>query len=162
VLNTKRSFPESCALVQIAAGVEDIIIVEPVGRPVKMVRTTFCDHIDYRPGGMAVFGGKLIGNEPNLLHHLRAIHPLLAPGGKGSVRILPVNDEVITARPDTIHREVRASWDRGVAVIELADAGRGKGKRENIAESTLATWQSRQIAQPLLIKSQAYFGRGGV
>ncbi len=80
VLVTARRIEESCSLIQIAARVEDVIVVEQEGRAMEAIRTRFRNDVDDRAGGAAIFGRKLICQQAKFLHHIRIVDRLLRAG----------------------------------------------------------------------------------
>lgn len=85
-------------LIEIAAGVEAVVVVAPEQAAVERVGAALRHHVHDRAGRAAVLRGKLVGHQPNLLDDVGVVHRLLAPGDARVVDVLAVDHDVFDCR----------------------------------------------------------------
>src|SRR5688572_1616458 len=86
---------EAGRLVEVAARVQLVIVVEDKGRTVKIITSGFTDKINDRSRISAVFCEKLVGYYPGFLNGIRIVKRYLASRNAGIVDILAVDHEVV-------------------------------------------------------------------
>src|SRR5687767_11960473 len=86
---------EAGRLVEVAARVQLVIVVEDKGRTVKIITSGFTDKIDDRSRIPAIFSEKLVGHDSGFLNGIRIVQRYLASRNTWVVDVLTVDHKVV-------------------------------------------------------------------
>src|SRR5687767_12385193 len=88
--------------VQIAAGIQAFIIMEPKRRTMEIIRTRLTNKVDHRAGITAELRKKLVGSNTNFLEGVRIVQRNLTAGNARVVDVLLVDHEIVRSEPSAV------------------------------------------------------------
>src|SRR6516162_6679090 len=103
-----------------------VVVVKPECRAVELVSAGFGDDIDNGTSAESIFRSKLVRDEPELGDDIRIVQPLVDPGCRHKVDVLPINHEVVGPDAHAVHRKddagIRVKYGT-LAGLKRVDAG---------------------------------------
>ena len=160
ILHTVGRLGSAGPLVEIAARVQVVVVVEPERGSAEVVRAVLGDDIHHRARRAAVLRRKLVGDQPDLLDDVSVVNRLLATGDAGIVAVLTIDHDVVRPQPRAVRREVRfrrAGREAGLPAGQLADTRRRSRQREDVP-----TPHYRELGHALGVEADSNFGVGGI